>query len=127
RARRRKGGRPLMRVSLLTLALLLALAAPAAAAPQLVDLGSFDRPLYVTSPPGDQRIFVVEKSGVIKLVGGGTFLDISSEVNGDDEERGLLSMAFSPNYATSGLFYVDYTDNDGGDINVVEYKRSASN
>jgi Glucose / Sorbosone dehydrogenase len=116
-----------MRVGLLTLALLLALAAPAAAAPQLVDLGSFDRPLYVTSPPGDQRIFVVEKGGVIKLVGGGTFLDISSEVNGDDEERGLLSMAFSPNYASNGLFYVDYTDKDGGDINVVEYKRSASN
>ena len=99
-----------MRVSLLTIALLLALAAPAAAAPQLVDLGTFDRPLYVTSPPGDQRLFVVEKGGVIKLVGGGTFLDISAKVNGSDEERGLLSMAFSPSYASNGLFYVDYTD-----------------
>ncbi len=99
-----------MRIGLLTLALLLALAAPAAAAPKLVDLGSFDRPLYVTSPPNDQRIFVVEKGGVIKLVGGGTFLDISSKVNGTDEERGLLSMAFSPNYASNGLFYVVYTE-----------------
>jgi len=115
-----------MRVGLLTLALLLALAAPAAAAPQLVDLGSFDEPLYVTSPPGDQRLFVVEKGGVIKLVGGGTFLDISSQVKSDQEERGLLSMAFSPNYASNGLFYVDYTNTDG-DVEVVEYKRSASN
>src|SRR3954447_17776164 len=117
-----------MRVGLLTLALLLALAAPAAAAPQLVDLGSFDRPLYVTSPPGDQRIFVVEKPGVIKLVGGGTFLDIASQVKSDQQERGMLSMAFSPNYASNGLFYVVYTANSPeGEIRVVEYKRSAAN
>jgi hypothetical protein len=115
-----------MRAALLSVGLLLALAAPAAAAPTLVPLGTFDHPLYVTSPPGDQRIFVVEKPGRIKLVGGGTFLDIASQVNGSDEERGLLSMAFSPNYASDGHFYVDYTDTDG-DINVVEYTRSASN
>ncbi len=69
---------------------------------------------------------MVEKAGRIKLVGGGTFLDIASLVKSDQEERGLLSMAFSPNYAANGLFYVDYTDIDG-DINVVEYTRSASN
>jgi hypothetical protein len=116
-----------MRTGLLTLALLLALAAPAAAAPQLVSLGSFTHPTFVTSPPGDQRIFVVEKPGTIKLVGGGTFLDISSQVNGNDEERGLLSMAFSPNYASDGLFYVVYTaKNPNGEIRVVEYKRSAT-
>jgi hypothetical protein len=117
-----------MRAGLLALGLLLVLAAPAAAAPQLVPLGTFTHPLYVTSPPGDQRIFVVEKGGTIKLVGGGTFLDISSQVNGSDEERGLLSMAFSPNYASDGLFYVVYTaKNPNGEIRVVEYKRSASN
>jgi glucose/arabinose dehydrogenase len=115
-----------MRIALLTFALLMALTAPAAAAPHLVDLGTFDRPLYVTSPPGDQRIFVVEKGGTIKLVGGGTFLNISSDVKSDQEERGLLSMAFSPNYASNGLFYVDYTNTEG-DIEVVEFKRSASN
>jgi hypothetical protein len=116
----------LIRTALLTIAALLALAAPAAAAPQLVGLGSFDRPVYVTSPPGDQRIFVVEKRGTISLVGGGTFLDIRSLVRSEDEERGLLSMAFSPNYASDRRFYVDYTDTDG-DINVVEYQRSAVN
>ncbi len=117
-----------MRAALLSVALLLALASPAAAAPALVPLGTFDHPLYVTSPPGDQRIFVVEKPGRIKLVGGGTFLDISAQVNGSDEERGMLSMAFSPNYASDGLFYVVYTaKNPSGEIRVVEYKRSASN
>ena len=45
-----------------------------AAAPRLVPIGNFDQPLYVTSPPHDQRVFVVEKRGTIKLVGGGTFM-----------------------------------------------------
>jgi Glucose / Sorbosone dehydrogenase len=115
-----------MRAALLALGLLLICAAPAGAAPRLVSMGSFDRPVYVTSPPNDQRIFVVEKGGTIRLVGGGTFLNIASLVNGSDEERGLLSMAFSPNYASNGLFYVDYTNTEG-DIEVVEYKRSAAN
>jgi hypothetical protein len=115
-----------MRAGLLSLALLLVLAAPAAAAPHLTPLGSFDAPVYVTSPPGDQRIFVVEKGGRIELVGGGTFLDISTLVNGLDDERGLLSMAFAPDYPSSGRFYVYYTARDpNGEVRVVEYKRSA--
>jgi hypothetical protein len=114
-----------MRSVLLALGLLLACAAPAAAAPSLVKIGDFDRPLYVASPPGDTHLFVVEKGGTIKVVGGGTFLDISSQVNGSDEERGLLSMAFSPGYASNGLFYVFFTDT-AGDIRIVEYKRSAN-
>src|SRR3954454_17212812 len=115
-----------MRVGLLTFALLLALAAPAAAEPKLVSLGNFSEPLYVTSPPNDQRLFVVEKAGKIQLVGGGTFLDISDLVKSDAEERGLLSMAFSPSYASDGLFYVDYTAEPSGDISVVQYRRSAA-
>jgi glucose/sorbosone dehydrogenase len=114
-----------MRGLLLGLAVALIAAAPAGAAPQLVKIGDFDTPMYVTSPPGDMHIFVVEKGGTIDIVGGGTFLDISSDVNGSDEERGLLSMAFSPNYPSNGLFYVFYTDT-GGDIRIVEYKRSAN-
>jgi Glucose / Sorbosone dehydrogenase len=115
-----------MRTALLALALTLALAAPASAAPQLVKIGDFAEPLYVTSPPTDQRIFVVEKGGKIQIAGRGTFLDISSLVRDNEEERGLLSMAFSPNYASNGLFYVDYTAEPSGDIHVVEYKRSAN-
>jgi hypothetical protein len=115
-----------MRAALLSLALLLAGAAPAAAAPGLVKIGDFDRPLYVASPPRDTHLFVVEKGGVIKVVGGGTFLDLSAVVNGADEERGLLSMAFSPGYASNGLFYVFYTAVGTGDLKVVEFQRSAN-
>jgi Glucose / Sorbosone dehydrogenase len=115
-----------MRIALLSLALALVLAAPAAAAPTLVKVGDFAEPLYVTSPPRDQRIFVVEKAGRIKIAGHGTFLDISSRVRGNEEERGLLSMAFSPDYANNGLFYVDYTAEPDGDVSVVQFKRSAN-
>jgi glucose/arabinose dehydrogenase len=111
---------------LLATALLLVAAAPAAAAPRLVSIGTFSQPVFVASPPGDTHLYVVEKAGTIKLVGGGTFLDISSQVLSSNEERGLLSMAFSPNYATNGLFYVFYTaDDPPGEIRVVEYRRSA--
>jgi len=115
-----------MRAVLLALGVLLIAAAPAAAAPRLVKIGDFDRPLYVTSPPGDTHLFVAEKGGSIEVVGGGTFLDIS-DVNGNDEERGLLSLAFSPGYANNGLFYVFYTQEGTGDLKVVEYQRSATN
>ena len=114
-----------MRTLLLGLALALVAAAPAAAAPQLVKIGDFDTPMYVTSPPGSSQLFVVEKGGAIKLVSGGTFLDLSAVTDGSYEERGLLSMAFSPNYASNGLFYVFYTDRDTGALKVVEYQRSA--
>ena len=59
------------------------------------------------------RLFVVEKGGTVKKVQGGvpsTFLDISADVGTGDLERGLLSIAFAPDYATSGLFYVYYVD-----------------
>lgn len=65
---------------------------------------------------GDDRLFIVEKSGVIKIlnsdgsVNAAPFLDISSNV-GSGGERGLLGLAFAPDYSTSGRFYVNYTDN----------------
>jgi hypothetical protein len=115
-----------MRTALLVLALTLATAAPAAAAPALSTVGNFDRPLYVTSPPKDSRIFVVEKGGKIKIVGRGTFLDATSLTDGSFEERGLLSVAFPPDYASSGLFYVFLTDRDTGDLKVYQFRRSAN-
>ena len=74
-------------------------------------------PIYVTAPPGDtHRLFVVQRGGrVIVLRDGrraGTFLHVDTTTGG---ERGLLSIAFAPDYAQSGLFYVDYTDRDGDD------------
>jgi glucose/arabinose dehydrogenase len=96
---------------------------------RLVRVGRFDSPVYVTAPPGDKRrLFVVEQSGRIRvLVGGkrrGTFLNLSRDVTFGGEQ-GLLSMAFAPDYASSGRFYVDFTDRNG-DTRVQEFRRSGN-
>jgi glucose/arabinose dehydrogenase len=99
---------------------------------RLVSVGTFTQPVYLTGAPGDaKRVFVVQKPGKIAVVIGGhtaarPFLDITKVVNSSGEEQGLLSMAFAPDYATSGLFYVDYTSANG-DIHVAQYRRSAHN
>jgi glucose/arabinose dehydrogenase len=99
---------------------------------KLTKLGSFDQPLYVTQPRGDSAdLFVVQRTGAIRVIHDGTvqpqpFLDVSGRITSAGTEQGLLSMAFAPDYAKSGLFYVDYTDTNG-DTRVVEYRRSAAN
>ena len=96
---------------------------------RLARIGSFDEPLYVTSPPGDRRrVFVVEQPGRIRVVRGGRtlpdpFLNIADQVTAGGEQ-GLLSMAFAPDYASSGRFYVYFTDRSG-DQRVVEYRRAS--
>lgn len=104
-----------------------------AAAPgrvKLVSVGTFDAPVYVTSPRGDeQRIFVVEQAGRIRVVRDGKtrpepFLDLRSLVKSGGEQ-GLLSMAFAPDYARTRRFYVNYSGRDGVQ-RVVEYRRSKS-
>jgi glucose/arabinose dehydrogenase len=96
-----------------------------AATVRLRRIGSFDSPTYLTAPPGDKRrLFVVEQAGTIHEVRDGRklskpFLDIHSQVQAGGE-RGLLSMAFAPDYAKSKLYYVYYTGLDG-DIHIVEY------
>jgi glucose/arabinose dehydrogenase len=126
-----------MRAALLAgcLLLLLLLAPSRAAALSLQSIGpSFDQPVFVTSPPGDPRLFVVERPGRIQVLHDGTvsqFLDISA-LTTTDGERGLLSMAFDPNYATNGLFYVFYTGDGGnaggalGDIHIDEFRVSSN-
>jgi glucose/arabinose dehydrogenase len=76
----------------------------------LTSLGTFASPLYVTSPPGDpSRVFVVERGGTVRVVKNGVllptpFINVSDEI-GLGGERGLLSIAFAPDYAISGLVY----------------------
>src|SRR5436190_312665 len=73
---------------------------------RLRQIGSFDSPVYLTAPPGDKRrLFVVEQEGTIREVRDGKkvakpFLDIRSQVEAGGE-RGLLSMAFAPDYSKS--------------------------
>ncbi len=92
-------------------------------AAQVVASG-LSRPLYLTAPTGDPRLFVVEQAGRIRIIEDGQllgtpFLDISDRVRSGGE-RGLLSLAFHPEYASNGFFYVNYTD-DGGDTKVERY------
>ena len=92
----------------------------------LEPIGAFTDPTFVTGPPGDPtRLFVVEQTGQIKLILDGgeptTFLDATTWIS-DGGERGLLSMAFAPDYATSRRFYIYFTD-PGGSIEVDEVLR----
>jgi glucose/arabinose dehydrogenase len=95
----------------------------------LEDVGDFDAPIHVTAPPGDtERLFVAEREGRIRVLAASgklpaPFLDIAGQVS-TNSERGLLSMAFPPDYADSGRFYVFFTDT-GGDLRIDEFRRSA--
>lgn len=76
-----------------------------------------DQPIFLTTPKGDtNRLFVVELPGSIRIIKNGVllpdpFLDITAQTC-DNPENGLLGLAFHPDYATNGYFYVQYNDND---------------
>jgi glucose/arabinose dehydrogenase len=97
---------------------------------RLVGIGRFNSPLYVTAPPGDRhRIFVVQQGGRIMVVRDDhklarPFLDITPQVTSGGEQ-GLLSLAFAPDYARSGRFYVYFTDR-GQQERIVEYRRASA-
>lgn len=84
---------------------------------QLVASG-LTAPLYLTAPPLDtRRLFVIEQDGFIRIVKDGVllptpFLDVEDDVSCCGE-RGLLGLAFDPNYETTGVFYTNYTNNAG--------------
>jgi len=90
----------------------------------------FSSPLALKNA-GDERLFVVEQGGVIKIVDlNGTvnttpFLDIQSIVNAGGE-RGLLGLAFHPEYQANGRFFVHYS-NSSGDTQISEFSVSTSN
>jgi glucose/arabinose dehydrogenase len=79
-----------------------------------------------TADDGSGTLYVTEKTGRVRVVGASgevrdtPLLDISDLVDGSASERGLLGLAFHPDYAANGRLYVDYTDRNG-DIRVVEY------
>ena len=74
---------------------------------------------------GSGRVFIVTKAGQILSFDEegnalGTFLDIGSKVGNSGGERGLLGLAFHPNYASNGYFFVNYTSSSGGDKTIIE-------
>ena len=93
------------------------LAPSALAAPvELVTVGTFASPTYVTGAPGDaRRLYVVERAGAIKVLRDGVsrpFADLSSLVS-ESGERGLYSIAFAPDFAASRRLYAFFTANNG--------------
>lgn len=78
----------------------------------------------------DSRLFVVEQAGIIKIlnsdgsINSTPFLDINSIVNSGGE-RGLLGLAFAPDYNTSGNFYLNYINNNGDTV-IANYTVSAN-
>lgn len=90
----------------------------------------FARPLFLADPnDGTNRLFVVDQDGQIWVMQDGAilqtpFLNIASLVARDANERGLLGLAFHPNYAENGLFYVNYSDVNGNTA-VVRYSVAA--
>jgi len=92
-------------------------------------------PLFAASPPGDpDRLFIVEQhSGRIRILDLNTgqlnadpFLDLPDSGLATGGEQGLLGLAFHPDYASNGLFYVNLT-NAAGDTEVREYRRADAN
>ncbi|MGD8817492.1 MAG: PQQ-dependent sugar dehydrogenase [Acidobacteriota bacterium] len=86
------------------------------------------QPLFVTAPVGDARLFIVEQVGDIRILADGVlrsspFLNLRGQVRAGGEQ-GLLGLAFAPDYAASGLFYVNYTDVDGDTV-IARYSVSA--
>ena len=82
-------------------------------------------PLFLIAPDGDDRLFVLERAGRIRLIKSGIVvsapvLDISARVS-TDGERGLLSLAFDPQFAVNGSLYVYFTDRNG-DVQLERYQ-----
>jgi len=79
----------------------------------------FRQPSGITAPVGDDRLFVLQRVGVIRILDADremadpAFLDISDRVLAGGIEQGLLGLAFHPDYDNNGEFYVYYTDRDG--------------
>ena len=87
-----------------------------------------EEPVLVTAPPGDPRLFIIEKHGRIRVFKNGAlldapFLDIDSRVGSAEapNERGLLGLVFHPDYANNGRFFVYFTETDTGDDLVREF------
>ncbi len=98
---------------------------------------AFDAPVHVAAAPGDgRRLFVVERGGAIQLVKDGVkqptpFLQLPAGDISTAGEGGLLSMAFAPNYPSSGRFYIYFVGRTAnpdipGNVTVREYRRQNS-
>ncbi|MDG1455729.1 MAG: PQQ-dependent sugar dehydrogenase, partial [Planctomycetota bacterium] len=95
------------------------------------------RPVLVAAPEGDfERLFIVQQAGIIRIYDMASatllttpFLNINSIVGGGNsgaDERGLLGLAFHPDYMNNGFFYLYYTNNSSDTV-VARFSVSATN
>lgn len=111
----------MVKTSLTSAALALTISYAAASPATEVLVSDLKRPTYMTAPAGSSNfLYILEKEGRIQLfdrdskkLRGKSFLDITDRVNAKANERGLLGMAFSPNFTNDRRFYLYYTDKDG--------------
>ncbi len=96
-------------------------------------LSSLNSPLYLThAKDGSRRLFVVEQRGLIKVVEPGSnaaanFIDLSSKVSQSGGERGLLGLAFHPQFAANSYFFVNYTRQSDGATVIARYRAVNNN
>lgn len=94
-------------------------------------ISGLDRPVDVQSADdGSGRLFIIEKYGAIRIFENGQLLDepfliITDRVNNGSNERGLLGLAFHPNYELNGYFYVNYTG-DGGHTRISRFQANGN-
>ncbi|OWY22906.1 hypothetical protein BVG80_09875 [Sphingobacteriales bacterium TSM_CSM] len=94
--------------------------------------GGYAQPVAIENC-GDSRLFIVQQRGVIYICDSlgikqsTPFLDLSGTVSQSGNEKGLLGLAFHPNYATNGYFYVNYTAESNGNTYVCRFTRNAGN
>ena len=86
-------------------------------------------PIYLTAPASDSRLFVVEQAGRVLIIENGQllstpFLDITDRVQSGGE-LGLFSVAFHPDYASNGFFYVNYTQSPDRATRIERYSVTA--
>lgn len=117
-------------------AALLALPAGGATTLSVVQVASgIARPVWVGSPPGDPRLFIVEQRGAdnrgrIKILKDGAVLPtpfLVTAVLPTGNEQGLLGLAFAPDFATSGVFYINYNTTGGGTTRIARHRVSMGN
>ena len=107
-------------------------AAPAGTLALTTVVSGLSNPVGMERPPGDNRFFIVEQRGTIRILENGAlqsgnFLDIQSLTNFDGQEQGLLGIAFHPNYSTNHKFYVNYTLDEGDRETIIaEYQTMAN-
>ncbi len=105
---------------------------PGLTAVDVVEDHSFRNPVHLTQAPGDRStLYIVERAGRILMVRDGElletpFLDIRDRVDDSFTERGLLGLAFHPEYEDNGRFFIYYTPKDGHRNVVAEYRRQSA-